>query len=205
MKSSTYPEMFRLEQSHFWFIGKQAFIDRAFSRLGLKSPTILDIGCGTGGTTLTLGKWGKVIGLEKNARAVSFARSRGLTVKAGSANKLPFQNSTFTAVTFFDVLYHKGLDEHMALKEAWRVLSPGGYIIITDCAMPSLWSAHDEIMDAKFRFTKKLLVNLVSSSGFEIDTVRSIYALLFPFFVIVRSTKSLFTTPSSISMPIMCV
>ena len=201
MKASTYPEMFQLEQSHFWFTGKQAFINRAFTFCLLKNEKILDVGCGTGGTTQIMTKWGDVTGLEKNPQAASLARSRGLTVKVGSANKIPFQNSTFTVVTFFDVLYHKGINESQALKEAWRILEPGGHLFITDCATPSLWSVHDEIMDAKYRYTKQQLSTLVSSAGFTVDTLRSIYAILYPIFVLVRIIKKVFPSSPAISMP----
>lgn len=201
MKDYTYREMFDLETSHFWFIGKQLFISKILSTLQLKSPKILDIGSGTGGTTQILSKWGTVTGLEKNPHAASLARSRGLHIQSGSADHLPFETASFGLVTFFDVLYHKGLEEHQALTEAYRVLKPGGYLLITDCAMPSLWSPHDEVMDAKFRFTKRHLSTLISSSGFVVDMVRSIYAVLFPFFVLIRIKNRLFPSPSVISLP----
>ncbi len=186
MKPFTYQEMFLNEDTYFWFVGKQAFIRSALSGFHKKTPQILDIGCGTGGTTKFLSKWGDVMAIEKNKRAASFARQRGLNVIHASANKIPFKDAAFDLVTIFDVLYHKGIDEKAVLSEVYRVLKPGGMLIVTDCAMPSLWSRHDQIMDAKYRYTKESLMKFIRDAGFTIRHAQYMFALLYPLTLLSR-------------------
>jgi ubiquinone/menaquinone biosynthesis C-methylase UbiE len=114
--------MFEIEQTHFWFEGKRAFIAAMLNSLPKRSRAILDIGSGTGATTAFLSSWGHVTGLEYSPQARKLAKQKGIHLVAGSANKLPFANRSFDLVTYCDVLYHKGIDEHRALTHAYRVL-----------------------------------------------------------------------------------
>ena len=84
------------------------------------------------------------------------------------------------------MLYHKGVDEQRALAEARRVLKPGGHILITDCAIPWLWSNHDEAMGAKRRYYKHELEQLVKEAGFTIRRSSYIFFATFLLFVAVR-------------------
>ncbi len=177
--------MFSLEQTHFWFAGKRAFLHRAASRIPIKGK-ILDIGSGTGGTTVELAKFGPVEGLEINPTARMYARRRGLQIHKGTANKLPFRAASFALVTLLDVLYHKNIDETKTLTEAYRVLAPGGSLIVMDCAQPWLWSQHDESWDAKYRYTKNHLRTLVTEAGFHVDACYYLYTSVFPLTVVSR-------------------
>lgn len=48
----------------------------------------------------------------------------------GDATKLPFEHNTFDAVTMFDLLEHVS-DDKAAIVEAFRVLKPGGYLLLS--------------------------------------------------------------------------
>lgn len=198
MHLNRYAEMYNLEQTHFWFVGKRLFIQKALETLPPKPRTILDVGTSTGGTTAFLSGFGSVIGLEKNTVAIRLARKRGINVVLGSTNRLPFRNASFDLVTFFDVLYHKGINEKKALREAYRILKPGGSILITDCALPLLWSQHDIDMEAKYRYTKQQLSKFVDRAGFHIEHCKYIFTSLFPLFILRRFVYSKSTSlPSS--------
>ena len=132
MKAFTFPEMYRAEDTYCWFIGKHAFIESAFKFINKKTPQILDIGCGTGGTTNFISKWGNVTGVEIDPIAASLAKKRGINVRIHSAQNLQFPNNHFDLVTIFDVLYHKGIEEHKVLSEAYRVLKKNGVILISE-------------------------------------------------------------------------
>ena len=186
MQTHTYKEMYALEDTHFWFVGKRLFIQKALENLPKKQNRILDVGIGTGGTTSFLLRYGTVVGLEEQSQAITLARKRGLRVVRGTANSLPFPNESFDVVTFFDVLYHKGIDEKRALSEAFRVLKPNGVLCITDCALPWFWSKHDVVMEAKYRYTKTKLSSFVLHAGFSIDRCEYIFTSVFLFFICSR-------------------
>jgi ubiquinone/menaquinone biosynthesis C-methylase UbiE len=186
MHNFTYQDMYDSETSHFWFAGKQAFITSILKRACPQNARILDIGCGTGGTTKLLTRFGNVTAIESNPIAIRLARSRGITVTKSSVNRLPLPNRTFDVVTILDVLYHKGVHESQALAEAFRVLKPGGMLVVTDCAMPLLTSHHDEVMDAKYRYTKDQLETFVKGAGFRVETIQYVYATTFILFALSR-------------------
>ena len=70
MQTHTYKEMYALEDTHFWFVGKRLFIQKALKNLPKKQNRILDVGIGTGGTTSFLLRYGTVIGLEEQSQAI---------------------------------------------------------------------------------------------------------------------------------------
>jgi ubiquinone/menaquinone biosynthesis C-methylase UbiE len=179
MELKEYNLMYDLENTHWWFLGKRKFITTVFPKV--KKVKILDIGAGTGGTTKFLKAYGEVVGLEANPLAQSLARKRGLKIISGSAEKLPFEKEKFDVVTIFDVLYHQNIGSDLkVLQEACRVLKPKGYLVVTDCALPFLKSPHDEVMQARERYTKTELTQKIEKAGFQIEKASYIFFLVFP-------------------------
>lgn len=190
-----------VEDQHFWFVGKRLFVASLLRSIPKVNPRILDVGCGTGGMTAFLSRWGQVTGLDISPTARSYVRKRGLIVRSGSANRLPFANRKFDVVTLFDVLYHKKIDERRALAEAYRVLKTGGYLVVTDCAMPWLWGSHDEVMHAKRRYYKYELEKLVEEAGFTILRSSYIFFFTFPLFVAARALAQVIPPTHFVSLP----
>ena len=179
--------MFQLENSHFWFIGKRLFIEEYLRSIKHSITKILDIGSGTGGTKKWLSKYGCTIGLEKSMYGIAFGKKRGLTIIPGSADVLPFKKNSFDLVTLLDVLYHKNIFRiEDVLKEAYRVLKPDGYLLITDSAWPFLYGKHDIQMHGKRRFTQSALKKPLHKLHFKVLRSSYLYFFLFPIFVIQR-------------------
>lgn len=193
--------MYRFEDTHWWFVGKRAFVSTVLDRMDWRDIAILDVGCGTGGMMAPLARWGQVTGLDISSTARAYARRRGLTVRPGSANRLPFADLTFDMVTFFDVLYHKGVDERVALLEARRVLKSGGYVLITDCAIPWLWGPHDKVMGAKRRYYKHKIEKFIEEAGFTIHRSSYIFFTMFPLFVVARLFAKIMQPKHFVSLP----
>ena len=91
--------------------------------------TLLDVGCGDGRhlrQTQTLG-W-RVTGLEPDPIAAEVARTRyGLDVRTDDLHSLP--DASFDAVVMHHVVEHLP-DYPLALREATRVLRPGGHCVV---------------------------------------------------------------------------
>lgn len=86
----------------------------------------LEIGVGSGRFALPLGVG---VGVDPAGTLARMARNRGLTVLRASAEALPFKTQVYDFVLLVTVLCFLP-DPPGALKEATRVLKPGGRIII---------------------------------------------------------------------------
>jgi SAM-dependent methyltransferase len=91
---------------------------------------VLDLGCGKGRFAAHFKAAGAdIVGLDLSTAML--ARATGLDRVRASARRLPFADSTFDAVVAVEVLEHVGAVEPV-LREARRVLRPGGRIVIVD-------------------------------------------------------------------------
>lgn len=179
--------MARVEDKHFWFIGKRFFINQILSDLVKKDAKILDLGSGTGGLTKHLTRFGNVTGIEKSRYSANLARKRGLKVLISSVDRIPFKKPKFDLITIFDVLYHKNIsDERTVIKNAFKVLKREGYLLITDSAFPFLAGNHDIATQGKARYTKSDMEKIILSQNFKIVRSSYIFMSLFPVVLLKR-------------------
>ncbi len=178
MKEHTYPIMFRIEQSHWWYTGRRKiladFVADICRRVTDRRPRILDVGCGTGANLLMLSQYGDAEGVDISNDALAFCRERGLDqVKLGAGEKLPYDDGTFDLVTAFDVVEH--MDDDLAgLREMRRVLRPGGRVLLFVPAFMFLWGLQDDVSNHRRRYRMPELTRVLEQAGFEIE--RTTYA-----------------------------
>lgn len=96
-----------------------------------KPANVLDIGCGAGFLTNQLALQGhKVSGIDLSDPSLEIAKKHDSTGKVhyvhANAYSLPFPDGSFDAVCAMDILEHVEQPE-MLIREASRVLRPGGY------------------------------------------------------------------------------
>ncbi|MBA2620222.1 MAG: class I SAM-dependent methyltransferase [Acidobacteria bacterium] len=179
MQRHTYAIMNRVEDSHWWYVGRRAILESFLQQIiqnpksKIQNPKILDVGCGTGGNLEMLEKFGAAEGVDVSDEALEFCRVKGLTAHKGLAESLPFADESFDIVTALDVVEH--LDDDVAgLKEMRRVLKQGGKTLIFVPAFMWLWGVQDEVSNHRIRYTKKQIIERLQKSGFEIE--RATYA-----------------------------
>ena len=177
MQQHTYAIMNRVEDSHWWFVGRRAilesFLRGIVAKLDVQNPKILDVGCGTGANLEMLANFGESEGVDVSDDALEFCRSKGLKAHKGLAESLPFADEIFDVVTALDVVEH--LDDDVAgLKEMHRVLKTDGKTLIFVPAFMWLWGVQDDISNHRIRYTKKQIVERLEKAGFQIE--RATYA-----------------------------
>jgi len=137
---------------------------------GRSTPRILDCGCGTGHNLGWLRDYGTAMGIDLNWTGLGFAKSRGddAIAQATVAN-LPFPDQTFDLVTSFDVIY--SLDnaaEAAAVGEMFRVLRPGGFLVLNAAAMDLLKGNHSVLSNEVRRYSRRSLTDRLARAGFVI-------------------------------------
>ncbi len=179
MEQHTYAIMNRVEDSHWWFVGRRAILESFLETIvqslksKVQSPKILDVGCGTGANLEMLANFGQAEGVDVSDDALEFCKAKGLKTHKGLAEKLPFADESFDIATALDVVEH--LDDDVAgLKEMHRILKKGGKTLIFVPAFMWLWGVQDDISNHRIRYTKKQIVERLEKAGFEIE--RATYA-----------------------------
>ena len=177
-----------IEGRHFWFAGRRALFDRLRRKyLRLSPGRVLDVGCGTGSEAARISSEGlAVVGLDRRPESLRAARpSAGrLGMLNGDAVQLPCGGESFDAVFLLDVLEH--VDDVSALREARRVLSPGGFLFLSVPAYPRLWSYRDEDAGHRRRYTRASLEKAARAARLEIREIGYYQCLLFPLVVASR-------------------
>lgn len=143
-----------------------------------KGCVLLDVGCGQTATFLKSISPHVKQGTGVDFKVNGFEVNNIKTVRLKFDNKLPFYDSSFDVVTMLAVLEHIQY-EHDVLREIYRVLVPGGKLILT---VPSVWSrpileflayrlkivSEAEIRDHKRYYNRQKLKHaLVKVAGFE--------------------------------------
>ena len=128
---------------------QEAILDATLAAAELKpGDRLVDIGCGSGklaiaaaGRDAFRGAADHVLGIDATPGIIDLARERARDAKVaaefqvGVAEALPLEGGTVDAVTSSYFFHH--LPSHVkpqALREMWRVLAPGGRLVITDYA-----------------------------------------------------------------------
>ena len=191
MKEHTYPIMFRVEQSHWWYTGRRKiladFVADICRRVTDRRPRILDVGCGTGANLLMLSQFGDAEGVDVSEDALAFCRERGLAnVKLGAGEALPYDDATFDLVTALDVVEH--MDDDLAgLREMQRVLRPGGRVLLFVPTFMFLWGVQDDVSNPRRRYRLPELRRVLEQAGFEVE--RTTYANIMFFLPILLMRK----------------
>lgn len=184
MNTDEYLKLAEVEDRMWYFRSLHAHVGRLLGSVGQESD-VLDAGCGTGGLILRLRAqhpgW-KFSGIDFMPLACELARKRcgaGVDIREASITALPFANASFDAVVSADVICQV-VDADTAVKEFFRVLRPGGAVVINVPAYMWMWSYHDDSCQTKHRYTRAEIGGLIEAAGFRAAQVTHWNALPFP-------------------------
>jgi SAM-dependent methyltransferase len=143
----------------------------------LRGRRVLDVGCGTGALAAALAEHAqaRVWGVEASPEMLAVARARvprGVGLRLGRAEALPFRDRWFERVVFSLVLHL--VDRPAALAEAHRVLGADGRVAIATFShghFDRWWAAPffpslPDVDRARFP-SEEELVNELAGAGFE--------------------------------------
>ena len=128
--------------------------------LHLVKGSVYDLGCGTSPyKELLLQNAQKYVGVDWSN---SFHQIDQADIMADLNASLPIPDQAADTVVSFQVLEHLN-EPQIFLKEAYRILKPGGWMILT---VPFQWHVHEEPYDY-YRYTKYGLQDLFKKAGFK--------------------------------------
>ena len=141
---------------------------------------LLDVGCGPGKTMVLLREQGwDTVGVDFSSVAAEYARSQhGLDVFCGELAQAGHKESSFDVVMFSHSLEHL-YDPLETLKEAHRILKPGGRLVVVvpnaasfEARIFGKWWVHWDVPRHLTHFTRVTLRQLLESCGFRISSVQ---------------------------------
>jgi 2-polyprenyl-3-methyl-5-hydroxy-6-metoxy-1,4-benzoquinol methylase len=185
----------------FWHGGKLTMIDQLI-RPHLKAGShLLEIGCGAGNLLLQATVPGSFpVALDLSMQALTFVRSRleeakssaeapsGFVCTQAIGEFLPLKDESFDCVLMSEVIEHLEAPQN-SIREAARVLCPGGRLLITTPNYRSFWPLMEWAVDRLnmapkmageqhiSRFHPSSLKSLLTESGLTIEYAGSIYNL----------------------------
>ena len=187
------------EEKTYGFVRSQladAFVDgkthamRLLDELESICPagTLLDIGCATGDFLQTARERGwEARGVELSPSAAAVAERRGFDVAMGTLADARLPAGSFDVVTILDVIEHL-TDPLAELREIYRVLRPGGLVVVETPNWNSIyrlllrqrWAALQPRLHLLY-FSRRTLSRMLERAGFDImRSTTEIVALFSP-------------------------
>lgn len=142
---------------------------------------VLDIGCGIGNTTRLLNR-PFVMGMDVSTYYIEEFRRRVPDVEVIQADIATLDNVDTLRIHEFDTIFSSNVIEHIeddraALANMWRILSPGGTLVLLVPNYPALYGSMDAA-DLHFRrYDRDSLRELVIDAGFRLEKM---FCLNFP-------------------------
>lgn len=202
MDADEYLKMAEVEDRMWYFRSLHRHIGRELAAAGLpEDAAVLDAGCGTGGLLRRARNgWPRLhwSGIDVMPLACELARKRcgpGVDIQQASITALPFAGSSFDAVVSADVICQVDNPE-VAVAEFFRVLRPGGWLVINVPAYQWMWSYHDDTVHTKRRYTRPEIATMLDAAGFARRRLTHWNALPFP---VVWAKRKVFRSASDTS------
>jgi ArsR family transcriptional regulator len=143
--------------------------------LRLMPPMVIaDLGAGEGAFALLLAERAtRVIAVDSSAKMIEVAREqarrngvKNVEYRLGDMEELPIDDGAVDLVFFSQSLHH-ALHPERAVEQAWRILSPGGRIVILDLLKHRFEEAREIYADEWLGFSETELAAMLERAGFS--------------------------------------
>jgi len=142
-----------------WRFGQERRFDLIQKYAPLAGRRVLVDGCGIGTYVRRIREHASyVAGIDIDFDRVAESAQTLSNLAVPAAEALPFPDASFDIVLLHEVLEHVR-DDHQSVRETWRVLSPGGRIVIFVPNRLYLFETHGFFWKGEYHFGNIPLVN----------------------------------------------
>jgi ArsR family transcriptional regulator len=135
---------------------------------------VADLACGEGYLTLEAARWARsVVGVDRSAAVLERARALASRRRAGNVRweqgeleDLPLDDASADVALLSQALHHASRPER-ALREAARILRPGGRVLILDLREHDQAWVRDRLGDERLGFSDGELERLLRDAGLD--------------------------------------
>jgi ubiquinone/menaquinone biosynthesis C-methylase UbiE len=147
-------------------------VAEAFLHL-LPPMAIADLGAGDGNFSLLLAQSAvRVIAVDSSQKMLAVGREQALRAgignvefRLGDMEEAPIDDASVDLVFFSQSLHHAGHPER-AVREAWRILRPGGRIVVLDLVKHRFEEARELYADEWLGFSEAEMEMMLVGAGF---------------------------------------
>jgi SAM-dependent methyltransferase len=172
---SLLPLLYAGDQSYGWSEGMRAVTHALLAEVALPAGPVLEVGCGGGqllGELRQTYPQRMIIGTDLHPLALAHAHSHlpsHADLAQAALPNLPWEANHFALVLALDVFDQQGVELGTALAESYRLLSPGGVLLMRVSAHPSLYGAHDLAFHTGRRYTRPQVHNALLQARFVVQ------------------------------------
>ena len=168
-------------ETHFWVRERRRRVECLLHDLAATGQYAVDLGCGTGGLLPLLEKrFSQVMAVDAHAILLERAARNPSKAQLFQADicRSTLPSGTFSLIMAMDVIEHVAPDALLA--EARRLSTPGGLLLLSAPASPSLWSSMDEMAGHRCRYTRGQMADELRRNGWIPTGYTHYQCLLFP-------------------------
>jgi ArsR family transcriptional regulator len=156
------------------YVPGKSWKSMAEALLRLMPPMVIaDLGAGEGAFALLLAERAtRVIAVDSSAKMIEVGRKqarrhgvKNVEYRLGDMEKLPIKDRAVD-LAFFSQSLHHALHPQRAIEEAWRILAPGGRIVVLDLLKHRFEEAREIYADQWLGFSESELEAMLEDAGF---------------------------------------
>ena len=175
-ESTLLPLLYATDQEHGWSQGMHAITHVLLAGIRQINGPVLELGCGSGIFLREMSERNPAkpyFGIDRYGVALHYAhqQSAALHLTQADLSHLPFADDSFGLLVALDVFDQRAVDLPQALQESWRILRPGGRLLLRVSAYPWLQSAHDDAFNTGRRYARQAMVDRVQAAAFDLERV----------------------------------
>lgn len=182
------PVLYQAEGQSWWSRGMRVISHALLDGLPLPAGPILELGCGGGAFIAERAErfpQRLALGLDLHPVALATVADKAsafgnLQAMGANVHRLPLRDNSCALVVGLDVLDQAGVDLPAALAEVWRILKPGGWLLLRVSAYDWLGSPHDHDFGTGQRYSNADFRRDLEGSGWHIRRLTYANTVLLP-------------------------